>query len=505
MRRSNFATVGASLAAAVATTMASSPLRAETVSERSYRQARAVLDAAVSAAGGAEALRSVRDIARIGRGSFLGKGQSLRPDGPYRKETVEVVTSADFERKWSVDESVVTIAGDVPRRRRVVVKGESGFTVALTRRVITPMSAGAVATARAALGRDPAIILLTALGRAETLRFLANSPLDGRPHRVIAFADGDGSHVTLYIDARRHLLSKVETMADDPVLGDVATEVLYSDHRKVGRIQVPFRVVTRTDEEVTDELTYSEIKINAGMPARLFEEPADAVRATPPPGEVVLTKLGRDVYFAAGTHNSLFVAFADHVLLVEAPHSADRTEAVLAKIRETVGRKPVRYVVPTHYHFDHSAGLRSAIATGATVVTTAGNRAFVKKLASTIHTIRPDALSRRPQTPAIEIVSGKRVFTDGVQTVELYDLGPTPHTDEMLVAYLPRERILFVSDLFNIPTHGPFPPPSATTLDFAAKLEKLGLPIDHLAPGHGRLGTMKDLADALQARGPTRK
>ena len=95
-----------------------------------------------------------------------------------------------------------------------------------------------------------------------------------------------------------------------------------------------------------------------------------------------MRKLADDVYLAEGSsHNSLFVAFNDHVVLVEAPQGDERVLAVLAKIAETVPGKPVKYVVPTHHHYDHSGGLRAAIAAGATVITTPGNKAFVEQLA----------------------------------------------------------------------------------------------------------------------------
>jgi glyoxylase-like metal-dependent hydrolase (beta-lactamase superfamily II) len=362
-----------------------------------------------------------------------------------------------------------------------------------------------VAAARSGLGRDPILVLVTAASRGESLRSLGEASFDGRPHQVITFADRDGAQVALYLDARTHLLSKQETLADNPVLGDVANEIVYSDYRKVGGVQVPFHVVTRTGGEVTQDLAYSEIKVNAGVADALFEVPANAVRVSPAPSgaNATLTKVGEDAYLVeGGSHNSLFVAFKDHVVLVEAPQSWDRTQAVLAKIRETVGDKPVRYVVPTHYHFDHSGGLRAAIASGATVVTTAGNRAFVERLAAAPHTLSPDGLSRHPRKPVIETFTAKRVFTDGVRTLEIYDVGPTAHVEEMAVAYLPSEKVLFVADLFGIPAEGPIPPAAPNARQFADKVKALGLKVDRLAPAHGRLGTMDDLAAALATPAP---
>lgn len=490
---------------AVVTIGAPNPARAKSASMRSYDQARAELDAALSAAGGADALRSIKNVRRVARATLFNQGQGLDPEAPNTTMIWEEESIADFEKEWSTTDRAWTPAGGLRWHSLVVVKGDTGFTYNRLTAALRPWSAAAAATARKAIVRDPARVLLTAAARAETLRFLGQTSLNGRPHRVIAFADSDGTQITLYIDSRSRLLSKQETVGDDPVFGDMTTETLYSDYRKVAGVRLPFRLVIRNADRVTDDFTYSQITANAAGIDKFFEPPRGAVHVAPnPPSAVTLTKLGEGAYFVGGgSHNSMFVSFKDHVLLVEAPESADRVEAVLAKIRETVGNKPVRYVVPTHYHTDHIAGLRAAIAVGATVVTTRGNRALVNRLAATAHTIRPDALSRQRRAPSIEIIAKKRVFSDGTRTVEIYDIGPTPHVNEAVIAYLPAERVVFVSDLFNTPLHGPISPLGTSGRHFARALEELRLAVDRIAPGHGRLATMKDFTDSLAKPAPT--
>ena len=102
----------------------------------------------------------------------------------------------------------------------------------------------------------------------------------------------------------------------------------------------------------------------------------------------------------------------------------------------------------------------------------------------------------------IEVVAGKKVLGDKANPVELHDVGPNPHIDEMLVAYLPRDKILFVADLFSIPPQGPIPPGSPINREFSDKLKKLGLDVQVIAPAHGKTGTMKDLQQALDTPAP---
>jgi glyoxylase-like metal-dependent hydrolase (beta-lactamase superfamily II) len=196
------------------------------------------------------------------------------------------------------------------------------------------------------------------------------------------------------------------------------------------------------------------------------------------------------------------VVLADSILLIEAPLGEERSQAVIAKLAEVVPGKPIKSVVATHYHYDHSGGLRAHIASGATIYTTAGNRDFITKLAAAPHAIKPDALSRKPATPKVEVVSAKKQLGDAAHPVELYDVGPSPHVDEMLVAYLPKDKILFVADLFGIPPQGPIPPGTPANRDLSDKLKKLGIDVQTIAPAHGKVGTIKDLQKALDTPAP---
>jgi glyoxylase-like metal-dependent hydrolase (beta-lactamase superfamily II) len=476
-----------------------------TATLRAFGSARQVLDGAITAHGGLEAMRAVRDVHRTGTGTAHNQGQSLRPGTAYTTRTVSVKTVTDLARGRNVSETVTTPSGGIRTPNRSVLRGDDGFNVSVLTNVMTPMSPAAVTNGKTGLRRDPVVVLATAAGRAETLRDLGNATFDKRPHRVITFADSDGTQIALYIDARTRRLGKVETLGDNAVLGDTVTEIAYSDYRALSGVQVPHRTVTRVAGEVVLDLQYSEIKVNAGVPDALFEAPAGAVAAKPgsPPTNAVATKLADGVFFVEGsTHNSLAIVQGDAVVLIEAPQSEDRSQAVLNKLAEVAPGKPVKTVVATHYHYDHSGGLRTFIAKGATIVTTAGNRDFIGKLAKTQRLLKPDSLSRTPATPTIDVVATKKVLGDAAHPVELYDIGPTPHVDELIVAYLPREKALFVSDVFSIPAQGPLPPGTPGNRDFAEKIKKLGLDVQIIVPGHGRTGTMKDLQKALDTPAP---
>jgi glyoxylase-like metal-dependent hydrolase (beta-lactamase superfamily II) len=224
------------------------------------------------------------------------------------------------------------------------------------------------------------------------------------------------------------------------------------------------------------------------------------VELPPPsaPGDPV-RQLAENVWMVrGGGYWSLVVGYADHVLVVEAPGGG--TGEVLSKIRELAPGKPVRYVIPTHHHDDHAGGMRDYIAEGATIVTTAGNRSYFERMARARPTIRLDALARAPRPPRFEILADRRrVFSGGGPTVEIRDIGPSPHADEMLIAWLPDQGILFQGDLLNLAAGIVYPnTANATTAHFAQWLDRTGLEVKILAGVHMLPGPRAQLDEALR-------
>jgi hypothetical protein len=132
------------------------------------------------------------------------------------------------------------------------------------------------------------------------------------------------------------------------------------------------------------------------------------------------------------------------------------------------------------------------------VVTTRGNAGYVKSLVGSKQ-LR-DRLAGSTKPLKLEFVENrKRTFTDGTQVMELYDVGPNSHSREMLVAYLPKQRIAFQGDLFFSPYEGqPVGFAQESTREFAARLRELGLSVDKLGGVHGKVGSMSEMRQALE-------
>jgi glyoxylase-like metal-dependent hydrolase (beta-lactamase superfamily II) len=188
--------------------------------------------------------------------------------------------------------------------------------------------------------------------------------------------------------------------------------------------------------------------------------------------------------------------------MVIEPYAGGRgPKPTINKAREMFPNKPVKYVVVTHHHDDHSGGLRSYIAEGVTVVTTPQNESYFKKMASSSFTINRDDQTKNKKQLSFSFVQNKKmVVTDGNQTVEIIDIGPSPHATEMLIAYLPKEKLVFQGDLVNLPQSGRYMPNTIndSTIHFLDAIGRLNLAVERIAAVHGPTTTTEDLRKAVE-------
>jgi glyoxylase-like metal-dependent hydrolase (beta-lactamase superfamily II) len=223
------------------------------------------------------------------------------------------------------------------------------------------------------------------------------------------------------------------------------------------------------------------------------------------PIEVVSTPLAAGVYyFTGGTHHSVVIEQTDHVVVVEAPQHEARSLAVIAKVKELIPNKPIKYLINTHAHFDHAGGLRTYVDEGATIVTHATNLPYYEQVWAAQRIINPDHLAQSKKTAVFETFSDKYVLTDGKRPIDIYPLVGSGHNDAFAFVYLPKEKILTEADAYT-PAAADAPP--ATTVNpYSANLydniQKLKLDVDKIAALHGpRVATITDLRTAITPQG----
>jgi glyoxylase-like metal-dependent hydrolase (beta-lactamase superfamily II) len=179
---------------------------------------------------------------------------------------------------------------------------------------------------------------------------------------------------------------------------------------------------------------------------------------------VTSEKLGDGLYRLTtgnGSYDSVIVEFKDYIMMLEAGQSEARGLAYIAETKKLIPNKPIRYVMNTHPHSDHTGGLQKAL--------------------NTPRTLLNDTLAKNPMKAKVEAVSEKKVYSDGTRTVEMYHVSPVPHSNGLMIAYIPKEKVLFQGD-FSLPAAGQ--PANDHVKALVPILEKLNLDFDRYINVH---------------------
>jgi glyoxylase-like metal-dependent hydrolase (beta-lactamase superfamily II) len=475
--------VGVMLAAGEAHAQGSSP------TVQAILAARQVLNAAVDAMGGRAAVGGVRTYAAEEVIRRTAREQGLTPGTP--SVTAGYRTFAlDNARRRIAELRLLDITGNQLWDYQSIVTPDTSVFIYWPNLTITGSRRAAWLGDRAALTRHQLLPLLQAMDqRFAAVRPLPPATLDGRANDVLTYADVDGVTLSLFVDRETHLPSRIEQFTIDPATGDSVVATTFADYRREGALNLPHRIVEIRPPGSRTEYLVQRIAVNEPIDDKAFAFPATLVPPAPPPAASAgVVELAKDVYLVPNQYESVFVVFDDYVLVLEGGGSNGQTANTIDRIRATAPGKPIRYVVATHFHNDHIGGLRNFIAQGATIVTTRDAVGPIKALAhAPASRIFPDSLSRAPTGPVIETVDKDRVFRDAHHEVRIYQVGPSPHVAQILIGYLPAERILFEGDLLDIPDGQPVAG-GDDTRDFAAKVKALGLAFDRIVPVHGMPG-----------------
>ncbi|HET9266998.1 MAG TPA: MBL fold metallo-hydrolase [Vicinamibacterales bacterium] len=280
-----------------------------------------------------------------------------------------------------------------------------------------------------------------------------------------------------------NVLERVDTWVEHPILGDLLVQTFFSDYQDAAGLKVPAQIRQSQGGMETFVLNIRSVRINPDNLEELMTPPAAPARgggpATPP--AVASEKLADGVYRITGGYVSLAVEFKDYVVVLEAGQNEARGLAVLNETRRLFPQKKIKYVVNTHAHFDHAGGLPPFVAEGITIITDDNNKYFLLPALGSPRTLVGDALAKSKKKPAIDGVEKKLVLRDPTRTLELHHVERLEHSDGMLIAYLPKERILFTAD-FPLPVAGQPMNPSAATL--VENLNRLGLDFDRYVTVH---------------------
>ena len=467
-------------------------------------QGRQVLEEAAEAMGGLQALEAIGTITRKGTRTRNSLGQGhLTTDRLLMGSPGPFTQMIDFDGPREVN-----LTGS--REAIQLADWNKGGYRDVFGSALRPLEATQLQRYRIEWDRDIAKFLVYALGIETSIKGIREAAVDGTPHHIVSLQFIDAVYYDVYLDDTTQLISKLKFTEDRNPYGDVAKERTFTDYRDVGNVKLPFSEITQEMNEVTEIKEWAEVTINGDLPEDRFVIPEPLQERAQSLAHsdrlpVIPTEVAEGVYFGEGVGmNNMWVEFEDFILVAEGPNNEVQSLEVLRQIRETVGDKPIRYLVTSHHHSDHTGGIRTYAAEGATIVTHANNEKVIREILTLPHTLNPDRLFQSQIEPQIETVTDHKTITDGTRTVELMHV-PNPHANGFLAIYLPKERLIFQSDLFQIQSDtfqilpeqsGPARVPPEG-IDFYNAVTKARWRVNSIVPGHGRVLEWKELVDAV--------
>jgi len=236
-----------------------------------------------------------------------------------------------------------------------------------------------------------------------------------------------------------------------PNLGDVVIATAISDYEDVSGVKMPKRLTTTIDKYPQFDLRVAKSAVDVDVSSLAAPDAVKSAAAATPPAQVVTVEpVAKGIWRLAGSgnHRSIVFEFADHLLLFEVPLNETRSKAVIDEARK-LSSKPLTHAVVSHHHFDHSGGLRVAVAEGLTIITHKDNEAFFKDLVARPWTLQPDQLATSPKPLMLQLVDDTLTLKDAAMEVQLYHLIDNAREGTNLFAYVPRGRLLVQADLYD--------------------------------------------------------
>jgi glyoxylase-like metal-dependent hydrolase (beta-lactamase superfamily II) len=441
------------------------------------QDAKTVLDAAIKNLG------DLKSVQYSGSGAQFNVGQSLSADAAWPKTDLKSFTrTVDYQNRASRVEAVGP-NGPMATQFVAVDKawGQNGAN-------ITPAAPVVAADRQLQIWLTPHGFLKAALA--------SNAKASKRGQATIVTFTTPSKHRVVGTISPDNLVQKVESWFDNPVLGDMLIETTYSDYRDMGGFKFPTKVLQKQGGYPAFDLTVAEAKSNVSLDAAV---PDVVAKATPPAVNVTTEKLADRVwYLAGGSHHSVLLEFADHVAIIEGPLNEERSTAVIAAVKK-ISAKPIRYLINTHHHFDHSGGLRTYVAEGATIVTHQSNKAFYETTFKSPHAIAPDRQQREKKKARILPIGAKHVMSDSDLTAELYQIEGSPHNTGILMAWLPKEKLLVEVDVYTplAPNAPPPATPPPAMVNLYENITRLKLDVQRIVPLHGRIVELAELKKTI--------
>jgi glyoxylase-like metal-dependent hydrolase (beta-lactamase superfamily II) len=348
---------------------------------------------------------------------------------------------------------------------------------------------------RIELLNNPVVLVRTLLDSATKLSNLRTEAAA----QVIDVVTAKGDKVSVAFDGETRLPKWISWVGPDSNLGDVTYRTSWVGWSLENGVKLPIGYNTTQDwRNVVWNKLYID-KYTVDGPSEDLAAPAAvrnaAVPAPPQPKAEVIPVAKGVWYLRTGGGNSTLFEFADHLTLFEAYGNEANAMANIAAARATVPSKPLTEVITSHHHFDHSGGLRAAVAEGLTVISARENQGIFQEMAARPATQFPDALGRSPKPLKFRPVDEQLTLKDSTMEVQIYRVRANNHMPAGIFAYVPSAKLVAEGDLvdegWDIVWWGD---------SYTASVKYWKLDVEKDLPVHGNIHTWAEVVNYLKTQ-----
>jgi glyoxylase-like metal-dependent hydrolase (beta-lactamase superfamily II) len=480
---------------------------------------------AVAAEGGADALRALKSLAVKGDAKFWEPGQTFAAGGEPR-----FLGDATFGITWDLVGGRARTDWDrdqkypdppIKLKYSEILFPASG--VLTDAKGSQPMSRIRVAALLRELKRASPRLLLDAMDDPSNVRAAEPQQLGQQSLPAVSFAD-QGTNFTILFDRETHLPAAIRSRDDDNIHGDSSYDLVLAGWKVVGGAKLAQSLSYQINGVEVAKLNYRDVTANAAIAADVFAV-SDAVQAAANPpatgnvpyqwvlrrlfltrylesdniiypvdGGLKLVELAPNVqHVEGGTANNLIVAMKDYLVIFDAPYGELQSRWTIDAAKAKYPGKPIKYLVLTHHHMDHTGGMRTFVAEGATIVVPSPDKAYFEKDVAAPRTLVPDDLQKKPTAASIVEVKDQMSLKDDTDEIRIYNI-TNPHVQGMFIGHVVKGNVLYVTDLIS--PRGTIER-SEATVSVGEALRKYGISGAIIAGGHGTTAKQSDIAAAL--------
>ncbi len=456
---------------------------ADNFTQENTDKAKAIIDAAVEAHGGDALMDELRTLVIENRTVNYSVDQSRGTDAPWDTSVNEGLDAIDFENSVFVNVTTGS-GGGFEFSNSTIINGDESYQINFRAGTVARIAEPDYATTSGPFVRvTPALLIRTLKDREANAHYLGEMTVDGMDYNIVGFSMTVGPAISMYFEKATSLLRRSERVF--PGFGLV--EYRFDDYETRNEVPYNRNFTLYLNGDVNLEREIKSLNVNVALDDYLAVPEALAAIPEVQPDPLSRQEISDGVWLIGGNGTyGMFVDMGDYIFAAGGTAGiADRIES----LREVVGDKAIRYGMMTHHHFDHVAAVSAYEEEGATIIAATSHERIVRRNAG-----NGEALE-------MELVDDRLAIDAGGRRVEVIDIGPTAHTEHLLVAWLPEEGIVFEADHFAMPRVGPVPPAVTSTKTFAAALERVGVDAKMIVSAHSPMpGTPQDLKRALETR-----